>query len=163
MNFRRRQSPVAVTWQERSRLRRGAAMVETALVLSAWMILLLGTLDIGMILFRHTVMQQIAERAARLAMIRGVNSTPQIASWGPATVRVRLHQSDPVANLLRPSTCGLTPSGFEVLLEWTDGGNQRDQRVTVTVSSAQDTILQSLLPGNGSFAMQSTALTRIVQ
>lgn len=163
MNFRRRQSPAAVTWQERSRLRRGAAMVETALVLSAWMILLLGTLDIGMILFRHTVMQQIAERAARLAMIRGANSTPQIASWGPATVRVRLHQSDPVANLLRPSTCGLTPSGFEVLLEWTDGGNQRDQRVTVTVSSAQDTILQSLLPGNGSFAMQSTALTRIVQ
>jgi hypothetical protein len=163
MISRRHQSPHRATWRERSRRRHGAAMVETALVLSAWMILLLGTLDVGMILFRHTVMQQIAAKAARLAMIRGANSTPQIASWGPATVRVRLHQSGSVANLLRPSTGGLTPSGFEVLLEWPDGGNQRDQRVSVTVISSQATVLHNLLPGNGSFAMQSTALTRIVQ
>jgi hypothetical protein len=138
-------------------------MLETALLLSAWIILLMGTLDLGMVLFRHSIMQQIATRAVRLAMIRGANSTPQVASWGPATVQVTLDQSQAVANLLRPSTAGLTPSTFQVRMEWPDGGNQRDQRVKVTVTSAQPTVLQSLLPGNGSVALSSTALTRIVQ
>jgi hypothetical protein len=108
-------------------------------------------------------MQQIATKAVRMAMIRGANSTPQIASWGPVTVQVSLNQSQAVANLLRASTAGLDPASFQVRMEWPDGGNQRDQRVMATVTSAQPTVLQSLLPGDGSFSMTSTALTRIVQ
>jgi Flp pilus assembly protein TadG len=163
MSLRRRQFTTVRTSLASSRHRRGAAMFETALLLSAWLILLLGTLDLGMILFRHTIMQQIATKAVRLAMIRGANSTPQIASWGPVTVQVSLNQSQAVANLLRASTAGLDPAAFQVRMEWPDGGNQRDQRVMATVTSAQPTVLQSLLPGNGSFSMTSTALTRIVQ
>ena len=159
----RHQSAVTRISRKHSSPRQGATMLETALLLSAWMVLLLGTLDLGMILFRHTIMQQIAAKAVRLAMIRGSNSMPQIASWGPATVQVSLDQSHAVANLLRPSTAGLTPADFQVRLEWPDGGNLLDQRVKATVTSAQPTVLQSLLPGNGSFSMSSTALSRIVQ
>lgn len=141
--------------------RAGAAMVETAAVLAAWLVLLLGTLDLGMVLTRHTLAHHLAANAVRLAAVRGANASPQVAPWGPTTVQVTLDQSHPVADRLRPFTGGFPPSQFLVRLEWPDGDNQRDQRVIVRVTSSQPTALTGLLPGDGSVPLQTSQMCRI--
>lgn len=143
------------------RHRSGAALVETAAVLLTWMLLLLGTLDLGLVLFRQTLVHHVAAKAVRLAAVRGANASPQAAPWGPTTVEVTLDQSHPVANPLRHYTGGLAPAQFRIRMEWPDGGNQRDQRVIVRVTSSQTTCLTGLFPGDGSVPLQTTQMCRI--
>ena len=136
-------------------------MIETAAVLLTWILLLVGTLDLGLVLFRHNLMQRLATEAARLTAVRGANATPQFVPWGPTTVEVSLDQSHAIAQLLRPLTLGLDPAQFQVRIEWPDGGNQYDQRVFVRVRSSQRTALTRFLPGDGDVPLQSTASARI--
>ncbi|MFN7767519.1 MAG: TadE/TadG family type IV pilus assembly protein [Planctomycetaceae bacterium] len=143
--------------------RNGAALIETAGVLLTWIVLLVGTLDLGLVLLRHTVSQNLASKAARLAAVRGANSSPEVTPWGPATVVVTLDQAHPVANLLRSCTGGLSPDQFQVRLEWPDGDNGREHRVTVRVTTSQTTALTGLLPGNGTVPLQITTMARIIQ
>jgi len=141
--------------------RNGAATVETALLLLVWLLLLIGTLDLSLVLFRHTFTHHLATTAARLAAVHGANAAPQATPWGPMTVQVTLSDTHPVADLLRPLTGGLSPADFLIRLEWPDGGNNFDQRVRVTVITSQATALGSLFPGNGSVPLQATSLARI--
>ncbi len=143
--------------------RDGAALIETAGVLLTWLTLLIGTLDLGLVLLRHTILQNLASKAARLAAVRGANSSPEVTPWGPATVVVTLDQAHPVANLLRSCTGGLSPAQFQVRLEWPDGDNQREHRVLVRVTTSQTTALTFLLPGDGSVPLQISTMTRILQ
>ncbi len=54
-----------------NRRRRGAAVLETALVLPAFLIITLGTLDLGVGVFRYHVLAQVARHGARQAIVHG--------------------------------------------------------------------------------------------
>ena len=65
--------------------RRGAAMVETALVLNIYMLLILGTCDLGIAVHRNNTLSQAARHGARQASVHGALAAPSMAAWGPAT------------------------------------------------------------------------------
>lgn len=142
-------------------VRHGAATVETALVLGVWLLLLLGTLDLGIIMFRNNFVHHLANSAARLAAVHGSNSAPEVTPWGPTTLQVGLDQPHPVTDILRPLAGGLPPAEFQVRMEWPDGGNRFDDRVRVTVTSSPATALASFLPGDGTVSLQSVCIMRI--
>lgn len=160
----RRHRPVSAFPKRRAFIssgRMGSATVETALVMLVWMLLLIGTLDLAIVLFRHTFVHHLANSAARMAAVRGANSAPEATPWGPTTVQCTLNQAHPVADALRPLTGSMSPADLQIRLEWPDGGNGFDQRVRVTVTATQPTALAGLLPGPGSISLQATSLGRI--
>lgn len=60
-----------------ARQQRGAALVELALVASAFLLLLVTVLEVGRIMFVYNSLQEVARRAAREATLHWVTSTDQ--------------------------------------------------------------------------------------
>jgi Flp pilus assembly protein TadG len=134
--------------------RRGAALVEAAIMLTLFMTLVFGMLDLGIALFRKHVVSEAARQGARNAIVHGYlapNSSTSNA-WGPTpsyypalTARSLYSRStsytvqaddvsDDLANALRPYLVGLDPSTVTIQIQWPDGDNAQGNRVTVSVN-----------------------------
>jgi Flp pilus assembly protein TadG len=124
------------------RRRRGAAMVEAAIVLPVCVLFLLGLLELSLALVRHTVMAEAARRVARAAMIHGAGAAAVQGHWGPAAVSIYASDNHPAAAAVRDVLMTLDPSQVQISIQWPDGDNQYDQRVQVGVTYRH----QALLP-----------------
>jgi Flp pilus assembly protein TadG len=135
--------------------RRGAALVEAAIVVSSFLMLVFGMLDLGIVLFRTHVACEAARQGVRNAIVHGYlsrnNST--MNAWGPtpsyypALTSRSLYSgstsytvqaddaSDDLAGTIRPYLPGLDPSTVTIQIRWPDGDNDLGNRVTVTVSA----------------------------
>src|SRR4051794_23949612 len=123
-------------------------------MMTLFLTLVFGMLDLGGALFRSHVACQAARQAARQAIVHGYLSlhNPAIHAWGPTpsyypaptsgslyssstscTVRAD-HPSDELARTVRPYLAGLDPSTVTIRIEWPDGDNDPGNRVTVTVT-----------------------------
>jgi Flp pilus assembly protein TadG len=116
------------------RRRHGAVLVESALVLAAFLALILGVVDLGLwVICRHGL-EQAARQGARQAIVHGKLATQGV--WGPASVGpLQADAADPLAAAVRPFLVGFDPATVTIQADWPDGGNTRGQRVTVTVSA----------------------------
>src|SRR4051812_15031852 len=99
--------------QRRSQ-RRGASILESALTLPVFLILVLGTLDLGMGVFRQHTISAAARSGARLAIVHGYNAPDPTGSWsgpwGSQTIDVPLSDSNvPIAVELRPLLVASNP------------------------------------------------------
>src|SRR5438552_607017 len=65
--------------------RRGITLVETAIVLNVFLLLILGTLDLGIATYRYNTLSQAARNGARQAAVHGALAAPALAAWGPGT------------------------------------------------------------------------------
>src|SRR5688572_30357725 len=65
--------------------RHGVAVIEAAIVISVFLVILLGTLDLGLAVLRYNVLSETSRRLARTASLRGERATPERTAWGPGT------------------------------------------------------------------------------
>ncbi|MFM8218019.1 MAG: TadE/TadG family type IV pilus assembly protein, partial [Planctomycetaceae bacterium] len=116
-----------------SRDRTGAVATETAVILTVWVTLFVGIFDASSLTMRHNLLSHLARQGARLAIVRGEYSEPELPTWGPATRQGTLSDDSDFARLIRGSLAGMNPGDFTYKLEWIDGGNEIEQRVRVTI------------------------------
>jgi Flp pilus assembly protein TadG len=144
----------------KKRDRRGAALVEAAVMSTLFLTLVFGMLDLGGVLFRNHLACEAARQGARNAIVHGYlsqhNST--MNAWGPTpsyypalpsgslyssstsyTVQAD-NPSDELASTIRPYLAGIDPSTVTIRIEWPDGNNDLGNRVRVTVSVPYRTI-----------------------
>ena len=146
------------------RRRRGATLVEAAIVLGAFLTLVLGMLDLAVGVLRYHVVSEAARQGARLAIVHGALCLPDYdgGPWGPAPLDVAGTADNVplVAALKRPNPPGfltaLDLTETRIHVEWPDGGNQPDQLVRVTVSTSYRPILTFLF-GNPRFMLRATS------
>lgn len=137
--------------------RRGATLAESAMVTTAFIILLVGMLDLGMFVFRYNAVNQAARQGVRQAIVHGSLATSgwNGGPWGPSTygpVTASAAQSDPKVQAIVPSLSGIDLSTVQVTYEWTGTGgtlNAAEQPVRVTVSTTWTPFLTSIFGASG--------------
>lgn len=117
-----------------TRPRRGATLIETAIVLPVSLLFLLGMLELTIALVRHTVVAEAARRVARSAIVHGASATKAQGHWGPAPIELHAADDHPAAACARDVLMTLDPAQVQINLRWPDGGNEPDDRVEVTIA-----------------------------
>ena len=98
----------------RSRRRRGAVAVESAVVYSVMFLLLLGIIIGGMGVFRYQLVAGMAREAARYASVRG-------GDWYRETNQPSPTQAQIAADLVAPMAAGMDPAKLTVRVQWVNG------------------------------------------
>jgi Flp pilus assembly protein TadG len=161
--------------------RRGAALVEAAVMSPLFLTLVFGMLDLGGALFRNHVVCQAARQGARNAIVHGYLSPSQSTTnaWGPTpsyypeltsrslyanstswTVQAD-DPSDELACAIKPYLVGLDPGTVTVRIEWPDGDNDPGNRVTVTVTAPYRTV-SLFLVGDHTITLAASSTMPIV-
>jgi Flp pilus assembly protein TadG len=120
----------------RDRTRRGATLVEAAVVLLVFVTLLLGTLDAALAVRQYNAVSQAARQGVREAIVRGEYAPPRRAAWGPATYSGTAADAHEIAQIIQQSLVGLDPGRVTILLTWPDGANTVGSRVRCTVATS---------------------------
>src|SRR5262245_37102644 len=110
--------------REKALNRRGAAMVEAAIILPVFLFLSLGMIDLGLAVFRNHAIAEVSRQAARIASVHGSLAT-QLGSWGTSSYSGAGDAGDTITTALRTAGAfaGLDPSRVTVSVSWPDGGN----------------------------------------
>lgn len=133
--------------------------MEFALVFPVFLVIVLGFLDLGLMLLRHRLLSDAAERVARVAAVHGSRSQPAAERWGPSPWSVS--GDDPlVSSVIAPSMTTMTADEIAVDVEWTDGNNRPGSRVQVTLTYQHDAILP-LVWGQDLLSLQAGSVARI--
>ena len=150
-----------------SRRRRGASLVEMAIVLIVFITLVLGMLDLGIAVFRKHLLAQAARQGVRQAIVHGKDANAfgaNMGVWGPAAWSGTADNSvgHPVVSVIQPMLAGMDPSTVAVQIEWLDGGNNVmvDDRVRVSVSTDYQPMMTFIF-GNPTFPLQATSTMHI--
>ena len=106
----------------RRRNQRGSAMVEMAISLMGFLLLVFGVMDFGWAIYQYDACNSAAQDAVRYASVHGSQST------SPAT-------SDTMKTYVQNDTVGLDPSRLTVTSTW-DPDNNPGSTVKVVVSYA---------------------------
>ncbi|MFL5245749.1 MAG: TadE family protein [Gemmataceae bacterium] len=128
----------------------GATMIESVLIFSALMMLLVGAFDLGMGVFRQYVLSEAARQGVRKAIVHG-NLCPSgwnggpwgTATYGPSAAT----DSDVKAQAISPFLTGLDPSLVTVKYSWPDNSNAAEKRVKVELSTTWTPILGFIFGG----------------
>jgi Flp pilus assembly protein TadG len=123
--------------------RSGATMVEMAIVLSVFLLLVIGTFDLGIATYRFNTISQAARQGARQAMVHGSLAPPAMTSWGPGTYSGTAGDGSVYAQAVSPMLVGFTLNNVTIQVEWPDGGNVLQQHVRYTVTTTYRPILTS--------------------
>jgi len=137
--------------------RSGAVMVEMAVILSVYLLLILGTFDLGIATYRYNTISHAARQGVRQAIVHGKLAPPLMAAWGPATYNGTAGDGSVFAEAVSPMLVGFPLNDVAIQVEWIDGGNAVQQRVRFTVTTTYRPILTSVF--SGSAYPQSAAST----
>lgn len=124
--------------------RRGATLVEMAIILNVFLLLILGTLDLGLATYRYNTISQAARQGARQAAVHGALAPPAMSSWGPGAYTGTAADGSEFAQAVSPMLAGFNLSDVTIRVEWLDGGNAVQQRVRYSVSTPFRPIIGSL-------------------
>ncbi len=105
--------------------RRGASVVEGAIVLPLVIILLVGMVDLAIAVYASNTTAEAARVGTRYAIAHGAKSKTPL---GPAA------NNATVENKVRSSAPGMVASNVTVTSTWLDGNNNPGSRVKVTVN-----------------------------
>jgi Flp pilus assembly protein TadG len=126
-----------------TRRRNAVTTLEAAIVLSAFMTLVLGLVELGICVFRYHLVAAGAREGARLGIVSGEYSA---SPWGPATIGpIDGNDPQPLAQAVMSMLVGVDPSTVAILAEWLDGDNQVDHRLRITVTIQSPLAFTSLL------------------
>ena len=131
-------------WQPQIIRRSGTALVETAITITVLLSLLLGSLDLGVAVFRQHALSQAARQGVRKAIVHGslAPTSWNGGPWGPGTYGpVAATDTDPKAQAIAPFLTGMDPSTVTVTYTWPDGKNTAEKRVQVSLSTTWTPIL----------------------
>ena len=127
-----------------TRDRRGATLVEGAIVLSTLVVLVLGSLDLSLAVWQYNTLSQAARQGAREAAVHGAQAAPMRTVWGPAKRVVIANDGSDVAAAVLPSLGGIASDAVTITVEWPDGVNTFQSRVRCTVTTQYEPIVASL-------------------
>jgi hypothetical protein len=146
-----------------SRARRGATLVEGAIIASAFLLLLLGMIDLGVGVFRHNVISQAARHGVRRAIVHGEKVLPGYdgGRWKPSASNTvgpvaASASSHPILAEIRPMLVACNPDATMVTVDWLDSGDAVEQRVRVTITTPYQPILTSFFGGSITLTASST-------
>lgn len=143
--------------------RRGATLVETAVVLGVFLILVLGMLDLGAGVFRYHLVATAARQGARQAIVHGSRAPLgwDGGRWGTTSLDVPATATDvPMVNAIRPVLVGCDPARTRIAVQWLDGSNDWDLRVRVQVSTPYQPMMTRVF-GNATFTLRASSTMRI--
>lgn len=123
-------------------------MVEMAIILNVFLMLVLGTLDLGLATYRYNTISQAARQGARQAIVHGSLASPAMQAWGPSTHTGTAGDGSVYAQAVSPMLVGFVLDDVAIRVEWPDGGNALQQRVRYTVTTEYRPILTSLFSSN---------------
>ena len=149
-------SQPAITWRRAGALalrarrqlrkdRRGAQIVESAIVMTVLIALTLGAADLQIGVYRYNTLSEAARQGARQAMVHGAMAPAALGVWGPGGYTGTAADGSPQANAVRPLLVGFPQNNVVVRVEWLDGGNQIGQRVRYTLSTTYRPLLGFLV------------------
>lgn len=115
--------------------RRGATLVEAAIVLPVFLTIILGLLDLAGAVYRHNLISEVARRGAREAMVLGGGAGPRRMPLGPQTWTGTAASPGDVSEAVRPLLAGIAPADVSLRLEWPDGSNAAPNRVRCTATT----------------------------
>jgi Flp pilus assembly protein TadG len=135
--------------------RSGTTLIETVLTVTALLMLILGTVDLGIGTFRLHVLSEAARMGVRQAIVHGQMAPGgwNGGTWGPTTYTGQANSSDPKAQAIAPYLVGMDPSAVTVKYEWPDGNTNLESHVKVTVTATWTPLLGFI------FGSSSTTLT----
>jgi Flp pilus assembly protein TadG len=136
--------------------RRGAAVIEGAVVLSGLFVVLFGMLDLGLAVLEFNTLSEASRRLCRQAVVHGQMAAPQMTAWGPATVSGTASDGTQYAQALSPELATFELSNVKYTINWPDGSNRYDDRVQVTVTYKYQPMMPFVL---GSSAVPLQAVT----
>jgi hypothetical protein len=111
--------------------RRGAAMLEGAIVMTVFLTLIFGMLDLSLAVARYNMLSQAARQVTREAIVRGSLAPPTRTAWGPGTFTGTAASQHEIAGIVRNSLPGINPDDLTIRATWPDGGNSEMMRVRV--------------------------------
>jgi hypothetical protein len=141
--------------------RRGAALVETALVLPVFLFIIFAALDLSLAVFRYNSLSAAARHLARQASLHGALAPPKYTTWGPATVTGTGADSSQVAQAVQSYMFTFNTAAVQLQIKWLDGDTQPDDRVQVTLTYPQTSLVGSLF-GYGEINLQAVSTMRIL-
>jgi Flp pilus assembly protein TadG len=125
--------------------RRGVAAVEGALVLSAFLVILFGMLDLGLLVLNFNTLSEASRRLCRQAIVHGSAAAPKMTVWGPTTVTGTAADGSEYAQALNAEMATFNLKNVKYTVAWPDGANQYDNRVQVTVTYAYQPMIPFVL------------------
>lgn len=132
-------------WQRKRR--RGATMVETAIVLPIAMLLVMGIVDLGMAVHHRNALMRVVSHLAREATLHG-SARQDGAPWGPETIVVSASADvlDPDAATLevRELLTGVSREA-EVRIDWPAATNHSGDLVSVTANEVYRPLFSKVL------------------
>jgi Flp pilus assembly protein TadG len=144
----------------RKQQRRGATVVEMAIVLLPFLVLTMGMLDLGVGIFRSHILAQAARHACRRAIVHGEQATA-LGSWGPTTIDVPATATGvPIvgdaAEGVQPMLVGCDLVQTRIVVEWLNGNNAFEEPVRVTITSPYTPVLLFIFP-NGTIDLSASS------
>jgi hypothetical protein len=141
--------------------RRGSALVEGAIVLPVFLLMLLCMLDLGLAVLRSNMLSDAARRLAREATVRGEMAPPRRSAWGPHDFTGTAGDGSPAALAVEPFLVAVRPNEVHITIVWPDGGNADNQRVEVVVSYDHHPVLPWLYGATGPLHLRAESTMRI--
>lgn len=131
----------------RRRRQRGSGLVETALCLTVFLMILFGTIDFGRSMFAYNYVSYAAREGARYAIVRGQSSG-------------RAASTTDVSTYVKSEAIGLSPADITVSTTWNP-----DNRPGSTVQVRVQYSFQPIVPymPSGTWALASTSKMLISQ
>jgi Flp pilus assembly protein TadG len=150
----------------RPQVRRGAAMVEVAIYLPIFLLLVLVMIELALLVFRYNWVSQTARQGARMAIVRGSmapgeGATPIMNAWGPATYEAPATATDEIMRSFQPFMTLLDPAQTAVRLEWPDSNNDPGSKVRVTVTTSHTGFVSAMFAGT-SWQLSGSSMMEIV-
>jgi hypothetical protein len=126
------------------------------MVMTAFLTLVLGAIDLGTAVFRQHVLTQAARQGARAAIVHGslAPASWKGGPWGTTTYGpVAASTSSPQAQAVASYLGGMNPADVQVTMTWLDSSNVAESRVTVTLTTTWTPLMGFI------FGSPSTTLT----
>jgi Flp pilus assembly protein TadG len=120
-------------------IRRGAAMVEAAIILPVFLVLTLGMIDLGIAVFQNNAICEASRQGARIASVHGAyaadDATYPGGVWGPSAYSGAGSATDPIPTAMRSAgaLAGLNTANVTVAVSWPSGTNSVANGDTVSV------------------------------
>jgi Flp pilus assembly protein TadG len=124
-------------YKKNARKRRlGATLLEAAITLPIFLLLVFGVLDLGIAVARYNTLAEAARTGARLAIVHGADAPSEMAAWDSSSAEEGIKSS--IGDLM--AAMGLGPDDYDVTVTYEQDADGNDMNapgnvVTVAVSS----------------------------
>jgi Flp pilus assembly protein TadG len=146
--------------------RRGAAMVEAAIILPVFLVLTLGMIDLGIAVFQNNAICEASRQGARIASVHGAFAADDGsgAIWGPAAYTGAGNSTAAIPTAMRTAgaLAGLNTANVTISVSWPTGTNSvlTNDTVQVQVSALWSPVIFYVF-GNKSVTLTATSIMPI--